>query len=124
MAIMQKLILTIFSLTTLATPALAMDRYRCEGEIGNGCRMTDACYEVHGTRTHAFALDCPRVLGRCTYMLNANGGEGILSNDFVSLYGDLDMGHFIPSTGFLSFKISEGDSYTQRWFNGICMRID
>lgn len=121
---MKYFIAALSTIATMSSAALATERYRCEGEIGNGCRMTDACYEVHGTRTHAFALDCPRVRGTCTYMLNANGGEGILSNDFVSLYGDLDMGHFIPSTGFLSFKISEGDSYSQRWFNGICTRVD
>lgn len=100
-----------------------MDRYRCEGEIGNGCGMTDACYEVHGTRSYAFALDCHPSIGDCTYTLNNDGGEGVRYKDMVTLDG-LEMGHFIRSTQFLSFKISEGDSYTQRWFNGICTRID
>ncbi len=120
---MKKLIPLILTFTALTSPALAMDRYRCEGEIGNGCGMTDACYEVHGTRSYAFALDCHPSIGDCTYTLNNDGGEGVRYKDMVTLDG-LEMGHFIRSTQFLSFKISEGDSYTQRWFNGICTRID
>lgn len=122
--------------TTMASPVLALEKFICEGEIGNAYLPENVRYKTFGTRTFLIGLECSwwqRHMSKeqdCYYFFNGSRHKGYYySNGDVSLEHLGSMAYFNSKAGTLSFKMSESTdgisgNEGQRWFSGRCKPED
>jgi len=123
------IILAVFALACSITGALADRQYRCDGEIGNGYLPEEINYRSYGIRSFALTLECSERAdsGECSYLFNGSRHSGtLLSRTFLLM--DYPRQAYL-NDNVLLFQMADSPSGVdvndgQRWYRGICVRID